>query len=164
MGYGVIGSTTDSGSVSLGSSPCTPALIARRFGCGARFGEKPPHRYGFLRCRGALSNSGAPARAPLCSGLARRPLKAVARVRIPSGLHLQTPRFPGGFGHFSAHRHGDDVGPVTQPVHNSASRGVQTVGDLVELVREQVPIQVERHGRGLVPEHLLSEAPRATTP
>ena len=27
-----------------------------------------------------------PARAPLCSGLARRPLKAVARVRIPSGL------------------------------------------------------------------------------
>ena len=24
--------------------------------------------------------------APLCSGLARRPLKAVARVRIPSGL------------------------------------------------------------------------------
>ena len=30
------------------------------------------------------------ARAPLCSGLARRPLKAVARVRIPSGLLLQT--------------------------------------------------------------------------
>ena len=34
MGYGVIGSTTDSGSVSLGSSPCTPALIARLFEVG----------------------------------------------------------------------------------------------------------------------------------
>ena len=29
------------------------------------------------------------ARAPLCSGLARRPLKAVARVRIPSGLPIE---------------------------------------------------------------------------
>src|SRR3954469_368453 len=28
--------------------------------------------------------------APLCSGLARRPLKAVARVQIPSGLRAQT--------------------------------------------------------------------------
>ena len=29
--------------------------------------------------------------APLCSGLARRPLKAVARVQIPSGLPNQGP-------------------------------------------------------------------------
>jgi hypothetical protein len=42
-------------------------------------------------------------------------------------------------------------------VHDSASRGVETVGDLVELVREQVPIEVERHGRGLVSEHLLHD-------
>lgn len=32
-----------------------------------------------------------PSLAPLCSGLARRPLKAVARVRIPSGLPGQLP-------------------------------------------------------------------------
>ena len=40
-------------------------------------------------------------------------------------------------------------------MHNSASSSVETVGDLVELAREKVPKQVERHGRGLVPEHLL---------
>ncbi len=39
--------------------------------------------------RGRSSNDSG-ARAPLCSGLARRPLKAVARVRIPSGLLLNT--------------------------------------------------------------------------
>jgi hypothetical protein len=64
MGYGVIGSPTDSGSVSLGSSPSTPAIGRNR----------------------ARSGSVQPFPAPLCSGLARRPLKAVARVRIPSGL------------------------------------------------------------------------------
>ena len=70
LGYGVIGSPTDSGSVSLGSSPGTPA---KRRVLGLNF-----------------------ARAPLCSGLARRPLKAVARVRIPSGLQkISTLR--GGF-------------------------------------------------------------------
>ncbi len=58
MGYGVIGSPADSGSASLGSSPGTPANPAE------------------VRCT-----------APLSSGLGRRPLKAVARVRIPSGLH-----------------------------------------------------------------------------
>ena len=77
MGYGVIGSTTDSGSVSLGSSPGTPA----RFGLPRRPPVRLPPRYFTVM-------------APLCSGLARRPLKAVARVRIPSGLrqsasHLQ---------------------------------------------------------------------------
>ena len=65
LGYGVIGSPTDSGSVSLGSSPGTPA---KRRVLGLNF-----------------------ARAPLCSGLARRPLKAVARVRIPSGLQNNPP-------------------------------------------------------------------------
>src|ERR671918_486257 len=69
VGYGVIGSTTDSGSVSLGSSPGTPA----RFGLSRRPPVELPPRYFTVT-------------APLCSGLARRPLKAVARVRIPSGL------------------------------------------------------------------------------
>ena len=35
--------------------------------------------------------------APLCSGLARRPLKAVARVRIPSGLQKEATAPRGGF-------------------------------------------------------------------
>ena len=86
MGYGVIGSTTDSGSVSLGSSPCTPALIARLFEVGR---DSETSRLTGMVSSAAeeqKSDSGAPARAPLCSGLARRPLKAVARVRIPSGL------------------------------------------------------------------------------
>ena len=43
----------------------------------------------------------------------------------------------------------------TQRVHSSASVGVEMLCDMVELIGEQVPIQVERHGCGLVPEHLL---------
>ncbi len=70
MGYGVIGSPTGSGPVSLGSSPGTPA---RR-------------QHGANRWRGQPAVCSALLLAPLCSGLARRPLKAVARVRIPSGL------------------------------------------------------------------------------
>src|SRR5215218_11142637 len=78
MGYGVIGSPTDSGSVSLGSSPSTPATEVPIRWKGLRIGRLPwPDRCTHLV---------GPARAPLCSGLARRPLKAVARVRIPSGL------------------------------------------------------------------------------
>jgi hypothetical protein len=76
MGYGVIGSPTDSGSVSLGSSPGTPAPV------GAQFGWVPI--------------CGASHMAPLCSGLARRPLKAVAPVRIRSGLQRRTTK--GGCG------------------------------------------------------------------
>ncbi len=75
MGYGVIGSPADSGSVSLGSSPSTPAKeVEIRWILSELVGFR------------GLTSSGQPARAPLCSGLARRPLKAVARVRIPSGL------------------------------------------------------------------------------
>jgi hypothetical protein len=66
LGYGVIGSTTDSGSVSLGSSPGTPAET--------------------LQKRSDKLKTGAIPRAPSSSGLGRRPLKAVARVQIPSGL------------------------------------------------------------------------------
>src|SRR4051812_27461147 len=72
MGYGVIGSPADSGSASLGSSPGTPALLV------------------------ALAVAGR--MAPLCSGLARRPLKAVARVRIPSGLQHEGPAPVSGAG------------------------------------------------------------------
>ena len=69
MGYGVIGSPTVSGSVSLGSSPGTPArkqdlLISA-----------PQHS----------------STAPSSSGPGRRPLTAVARVRIPSGLREREP-------------------------------------------------------------------------
>ena len=69
MGYGVIGSPTGSGPVSLGSSPSTPAIWL--------FGTR-------IRCRLESRPSPWP---PLCSGLARRPLKAVAPVRIRSGVH-----------------------------------------------------------------------------
>ena len=74
VGYGVIGSPADSGSVSLGSSPGTPAKLLQRAG------SVVPNRIA----------------APLCSGLARRPLKAVARVRIPSGLQTRNPRSTAG--------------------------------------------------------------------
>lgn len=38
---------------------------------------------------------------------------------------------------------------------NRARGGVQAIGDLVELVGEQVSVEVERHRRGLVSEHPL---------
>src|SRR5690242_18427947 len=72
MGYGVIGNTTVSGTVILGSSPGSPAdrkiesLAVQR-----SFGINTP---------------------PLCSGLARRPLKAVAPVRIRSGVREEGAR------------------------------------------------------------------------
>src|SRR3982750_634702 len=79
MGYGVIGSPTDSGSVSLGSSPGTPARPISREGGGAglliEFGPSFP-----------VGERKKKVLAPSSSGLGRRPLKAVARVRIPSGL------------------------------------------------------------------------------
>ena len=90
LGYGVIGSPTDSGSVSLGSSPGTPAdrldhpstrcPILAIWCPSARSGTVP------IRWRATLTSGSKQRTAPLCSGLARRPLKAVARVRIPSGL------------------------------------------------------------------------------
>src|SRR5215216_647732 len=86
MGYGVIGSPADSGSVSLGSSPSTPATEVPIRWKGLRIGRLP----GPDRCTHLVG----PARAPLCSGLARRPLKAVARVRIPSGLQSKAPSQP----------------------------------------------------------------------
>jgi hypothetical protein len=69
MGYGVIGSPTDSDSVSLGSSPGTPA---------------ESDRVDSTR----VDQSYRISTAPSSSGLGRRPLKAVAPVRIRSGLHL----------------------------------------------------------------------------
>src|SRR6185503_14213484 len=72
MGYGVIGSPTDSGSVSLGSSPGTPATRAN------------PHEV--LVVSAVLLSAAVLQRqvlAPSSSGPGRRPLKAVAWVRIP---------------------------------------------------------------------------------
>src|SRR4051794_41981577 len=62
MGYGVIGSPTVSGSVSLGSSPGTPA--------------RPGSQSGILKVQ---------SRPPSSSGLGRRPLTAVAAGWIPPG-------------------------------------------------------------------------------
>ena len=76
MGYGVIGSPTVSGSVSLGSSPGTPAR----------------KHHGFYRDAPALRWSRSQhCTAPSSSGPGRRPLTAVARVRIPSGLRTREP-------------------------------------------------------------------------
>ena len=36
-------------------------------------------------------------------------------------------------------------------------RGVQTVGDVVQLGIEQVPMEIQRLGRGFVSEHLLDD-------
>ena len=60
LGYGVIGSPADSGSVSLGSSPGTPAQTTKY----------------------------ARTAAPSSSGLGLWLLKSATRVRIPSGLHI----------------------------------------------------------------------------
>src|SRR3954453_8554828 len=66
LGYGVIGSPADSGSASLGSSPGTPA---RSLWSAFQISLQPPSS----------------------SGLGRRPLKAVAAVRIRSGVLLLPP-------------------------------------------------------------------------
>jgi hypothetical protein len=84
MGYGVIGSPTDSGSVSLGSSPGTPATMPRWQRC-----------WTLVEFR-SVANATSEVLAPSSSGLGRRPLKAVAWVRIPSGLHRATPRVSRG--------------------------------------------------------------------
>ena len=65
MGYGVIGSPADSGSVSLGSSPGTPAQYPKNKSTTA-----------VNECT----------RAPSSSGLGLWLLKSATRVRIPSGL------------------------------------------------------------------------------
>src|SRR5690625_1813720 len=86
MGYGVIGNTADSGSAILGSSPGTPAKSVRRKRLGGPFGL------------GYADNPDVfwP---PSSSGLGRRPLTAVAWVRIPSGVQNLTdgPGFGRGF-------------------------------------------------------------------
>src|SRR4051812_5239989 len=71
MGYGVIGSPAVSGTASLGSSPGTPA--------------RQQHRLSTMQ-------DSTTSTAPSSSGPGRRPLTAVARVRIPSGLRTESPR------------------------------------------------------------------------
>ena len=92
MGYGVIGNTGDSGSSVLGSSPGTPALARGLAPQAIR--RKTRRSVRFLSVARPLTSGQASVTAPLCSGLARRPLKAVARVRIPSGLQRSKARSP----------------------------------------------------------------------
>ncbi len=140
MGYGVIGNTTVSGTVILGSSPGIPALLHRnstapsysglvrrpltavtrvRIPLGSPPRRTPgPHGPGVLRCPGTGSRtvSGAgpgtcysvrgrsreaadrTGAAPSYSGLVRRPLTAVTRVRIPLGSPRATSPGPHGPG------------------------------------------------------------------
>ncbi len=88
MGYGVIGSTSDSGSFSLGSSPGTPA--------------KRLVHLSFSRKRYRPRSS---------SGLGRRPLTAVTPVQIRYGVQIRSELRLGAFcmwgalwliGHFGA--------------------------------------------------------------
>ena len=71
MGYGVIGSPADSGSVSLGSSPGTPAQYTSK------------KKVTTIEYVESLNGS---TRAPSSSGLGLWLLKPATRVRIPSGL------------------------------------------------------------------------------
>src|SRR5699024_4963935 len=70
MAYGVIGNTTVSGTVILGSSPGRPAEFP---GSSRRVTE------------GAVHRSSAPRSS---SGLGHRPLTAAARVQIPYGVPM----------------------------------------------------------------------------
>ncbi len=74
MGYGVIGSTSDSGSFSLGSSPGTPA--------------KRLVHLSFSRKRYRPRSS---------SGLGRRPLTAVTPVQIRYGVQIRSELRLGAF-------------------------------------------------------------------
>lgn len=70
-----------------GASPRGMIRIVRREGSR----ERGTMRYS---CSRSSASERLPARAPLCSGLARRPLTAVARVQIPLGSpnSLSTPK------------------------------------------------------------------------
>lgn len=90
LGYGVIGNTTVSGSVILGSSPGIPALKIRvntpenrnfHF-AEAIWSGAESMKYSFSLIAG---NGDKKCKAPSYSGLVRRPLTAVTRVRIPLG-------------------------------------------------------------------------------
>src|SRR5690242_17083057 len=97
--YGVIGSPTGSGPVSLGSSPGTPAVrlpgegaartvYVRACSCG-RIAARSP--VGLTDGEAVVCTALAtpvPSTAPSSRGLGRRPLKAVTPVRIRSGLHI----------------------------------------------------------------------------
>jgi hypothetical protein len=90
-----------------------------------------------------------------------RPLKAVARVRIPSGL-------PGGVASQRLFRVASQFDHLTRGTraHISKSgrpRSVHCVGYDVESIAEQVAVLVERHGRALVAEHPLDRVTDSAT-
>jgi hypothetical protein len=87
---------------------------------------------GFRGRSSALTTLGA----PLCSGLARCPLKAVARVRIPSGL----PRITPAQGLLRSGRQLHHLRPGTRRVHvreRRRARSVHRIGHNVEPIAEQ---------------------------
>ena len=103
MGYGVIGNTTDSGSVILGSSPGTPAdlllsadLLPPSF---SGLGHRPLTAAAPVRIRLGVRGSGCRFRRSDChmppsfSGLGHRPLTAAAPVRIRLGVRGSGCRF-----------------------------------------------------------------------
>src|SRR5262245_20094764 len=105
MGYGVIGSPADSGSASLGSSPGTPATDDTIGGWLCVATSRVASWSPLKQYENSIISVSL---APSSSGLGRRPLKAVAWVRIPSGLPEQ-PQVngyrPTTWGHFLfAHR------------------------------------------------------------
>ena len=85
LGYGVIGSPADSGSVSLGSSPGTPALQIQLHKLKNESCRRSFLKQRFQKPKAIEINN---SRAPSSSGLGLWLLKPATRVRIPSGLLL----------------------------------------------------------------------------
>ena len=100
LGYGVIGSTSDSGSFSLGSSPSTPAIpVVTSWPMVSEapivsWPRTPPSHGGNTGSNPVGSTSvatpgfpgGRSVGPPSSSGPGRRPLTAVTRVQIPLGV------------------------------------------------------------------------------
>ena len=106
LGYGVIGNTTVSGTVILGSSPGIPALFGRRLTAANQW-FRPVRRFETdAECMKYSLSKPAWRRlevktswkyaAPSYSGLVRCPLTAVTRVRIPLGSPTNGPGHPPG--------------------------------------------------------------------
>ena len=148
VGYGVIGNTTGSGPVILGSSPSIPANPLRTAGDLERNSSLG---YSSLRIKQCLP--------PLCSGLARRPLTAVAPVRIRSGVQVRKGALTSGtagqgpfgiFTRFGPGQHWGNTGQhglgVAAPLGGGPG-AIHRLADLVEPVVEQVTGGVPAAGR-----------------
>ena len=103
---------------------------------------------------------------PLCSGLARRPLKAVAPVRIRSGVQVRKGALTSGDAGRGSFFVSAEIGlgqrwgntrQQTSPRPRRFAGPIHRVADLVEPVLEEVAVGVERHRRRAVSEHLLDD-------